>query len=46
MWTVVCDYSKGGCGTTCGYHYSKEKAIARWNTRGVVLRENLKGVKL
>ena len=31
--TVVCDYSKGGCGASGGYYDSAEKAIAAWNRR-------------
>lgn len=34
LWTVVCNYSKGGCGAISGYFTDKEKAIFRWNTRG------------
>lgn len=30
---VVCDYTQGGCGASCGYASSKEKAIRKWNMR-------------
>ena len=31
--TVVCCFYKGGCGATCGYYPTIEKAVAAWNTR-------------
>lgn len=34
LYTVVCDYQKGGCGATSGYFVDKDKAIRRWNARG------------
>ena len=33
MFTVVCDYDKGGCGATCGFHSSEYYAALAWNTR-------------
>ena len=33
MFTVVCDYDKGGCGATCGFHSSEYYAALYWNTR-------------
>lgn len=33
MFTVCCAYNSGGCGATCGYHMTKQKAVSRWNTR-------------
>lgn len=35
LYTVVCNYQEGGCGASCGYFTDSEKAIKRWNTRGV-----------
>jgi len=35
--TIVCNFSKGGCGATCGYHESVEKAIKAWNSRAVIM---------
>ena len=35
-YTVVCDRDDGGCGATCGFHESKQKAVCRWNTRVVI----------
>ena len=32
-YTVVCSWSEGGCGATCGFHDSVFKAVSRWNTR-------------
>ena len=34
--TVVCNFYKGGCGATCGYHSTMLKAINAWNTRVVI----------
>jgi len=34
--TVVCNIYNGGCGATCGFHESKQKAVTRWNTRVVI----------
>ena len=36
MFTVCCAYNQGGCGATCGYHNTKQKAVSRWNTRVVI----------
>lgn len=33
--TVVCDRDKGGCGATCGYRGTREKAAVAWNGRTV-----------
>ena len=33
MYTVICDFNEGGCGSSCGYKYSKEEAIELWNNR-------------
>lgn len=30
---IVCDYNKGGCGTSSGYRPTKEQAIEAWNDR-------------
>lgn len=38
LYTVVCDYHEGGCGATSGWFTNREKAIERWNTRGVSWR--------
>lgn len=35
-YTVVCSRDNGGCGGTCGFHGSKQKAVSRWNTRVVI----------
>ncbi|MBP2635031.1 MAG: Restriction alleviation protein Lar [Firmicutes bacterium] len=32
--SVVCNFNKGGCGASSGYHDTKEKASAAWNRRG------------
>ena len=34
LYTVVCNYMRGGCGAISGYFTDPEKAILRWNTRG------------
>lgn len=34
--TVVCSWNKKGCGATCGFHSTKQKAVSRWNTRVVI----------
>ena len=31
--TVICNFNKGGCGATCGWYPSIEKAIEAWNRR-------------
>ena len=33
MYTVVCDFNKGGCGACGGYYLDEEKAIEAWNKR-------------
>lgn len=33
MYTVVCDFTKGGCGACGGYYLDEEKAIEAWNKR-------------
>lgn len=33
MWTIVCDFHKGGCGASTGYFFEKQKAIEAWNRR-------------
>ena len=38
LYTVVCNYLKGGCGATSGYFSQEEMAIERWNTRGEAWR--------
>ena len=35
-YTIICNFINGGCGATCGYHYSIERAVSRWNTRVVI----------
>lgn len=30
---VICDATKGGCGATCGYQPTEEKAITAWEQR-------------
>lgn len=35
MYTVVCDYDKGGCGATCGFVARDYQAVSQWNTRMV-----------
>lgn len=35
-YTIVCDWSKRGCGATCGFHESVSEAVKRWNTRVVI----------
>ena len=35
-YSVVCDIFSGGCGASCGWHGTIEKAISRWNTRVVI----------
>lgn len=37
--TIVCDAQKSGCGATCGYAASKERAIQKWNRRGKSMHE-------
>ena len=32
-YTAVCRKSKNGCGASCGWHKTKELAIAAWNRR-------------
>ena len=34
--TVVCDFTRKGCGATCGYHDTVQQAVSRWNTRVVI----------
>ena len=34
LYTVVCNYMRGGCGAISGYFTDPDKAILRWNTRG------------
>lgn len=31
--SVVCNFNKGGCGASNGYHNTKEKAVEAWNRR-------------
>lgn len=38
LWTVVCNYNEGGCGCCSGWFADKEKAIKRWNDRGISWR--------
>lgn len=33
MYTVVCDATQDGCGTTMGYAFEKDEAINAWNNR-------------
>lgn len=33
LYSVVCDYTKGGCGASSGHYRDKEEAIAKWNRR-------------
>lgn len=33
LYTVACDFTKGGCGVSCGYYEHEEEAIQAWNTR-------------
>jgi hypothetical protein len=35
-YTVVCAWSKNGCGATCGFHESVSSAVSRWNARVVI----------
>lgn len=30
---VCCDYTRGGCGATCGYSETPEEAVDKWNRR-------------
>jgi Lar family restriction alleviation protein len=30
---IVCDFNKGGCGASGGYHETREEAIDAWNRR-------------
>lgn len=34
-YTIVCDFTRRGCGATCGFHDTEEDAINRWNSRVV-----------
>lgn len=34
-YTIVCPYTEGGCGATCGYHGSVHEAVRKWNTRAL-----------
>ena len=36
VFTVCCVKDKGGCGATCGFHFTKQAAVSRWNTRVVI----------
>ncbi len=38
LYTVVCNYHRGGCGCTSGWFTNAEQAIRRWNERGVSFR--------
>lgn len=38
LFTVVCNYHKGGCGCTSGWFTNREQAIKRWNERGISWR--------
>ena len=33
MYTVVCDFSNGGCGATGGFRTNEYYAALQWNTR-------------
>ena len=33
MHTVVCDFRRGGCGATCGFHETEAEAVYHWNIR-------------
>ena len=33
LYTICCQMDAGGCGATCGFHWSAEKTIERWNRR-------------
>lgn len=38
LFTVVCNYHKGGCGCTSGWFTNRDQAIKRWNERGISWR--------
>ena len=38
-YSVLCDYSYGGCGSESGHYYTPEEAVVMWNQRRRKWRE-------